>query len=152
MVINGNEGTWYYVETIESIINILVSFGLPCALCMYINPIFRSIEPHLHHFPLESERGVLEVRNTNTFFMRKRVSNIHLGKFSFTKQNFQVGNTSMFQNSTFHSFQHFSLWLERHLSKVEKYFFIELLMTSTNPFSIALAFSSKLRKLNSFWI
>ena len=60
--------------------------------------------------------------NTNTFFMRKRGSNFHLGKFSFTNQNFQVRNTPMFQNSTLHSLHHCSLWLETHFSKLEKLF------------------------------
>ena len=43
VVINGDGGTWYYVETIYFLINIWVSFGLPFTLCMYINPIYLPI-------------------------------------------------------------------------------------------------------------
>ena len=63
-------------------------------------------------------------------FFNKRGSNINLGKFSSTNQNFQVRNTFMFQNLTFH-FQFNS----KHVSpNLKKKFFIELLMTSTNWF------------------
>jgi hypothetical protein len=54
---NGSGGTLYYVETSNILIDIWVYFGLPCALFMYINPIFRPLETHLHHFHLESETG-----------------------------------------------------------------------------------------------
>ena len=85
-------------------------------------------------------------------FMRKRGSNIHLGKFSFTNQNFKVRNASMFQTQLFTHFTTF-LRLETFFSKLEKTF-------SSSNFSwhrqshsrLHFHFSSKIRKLTSFWI
>ena len=74
---------------------------------MYINPKFRPLEPHLHHLPLESERGAW-VGEHKHIFSYKRGSIAILRQVFFLKPKFYSETFSCFKNFTFHSFHPFS--------------------------------------------
>ena len=124
-----------------------MTFELPLASMRLYYPPFFSLEPHLHHFHLESKRGASVWEHKHIFFNQEG-SNTHF-KENFSSQtkilNEEHQHTSTTSHSIFFTISHFT---SKHSPLNFEHHLIRLSTWSTNSSWLSFQFSFKTLKFD----